>query len=117
MFSLLQEALRRRRFWRELKGKAWVVTDRGQLAVIDHTKRRGLYGVRPVDAPGVRFFLSPNEHWSAADRVRIPLEFTLSVKQIRVAEPEEIPVQARESTGWLSHFPQVIVRRLNPWPH
>lgn len=89
------EILRRRRFWRELKGKAWVITDKGQLAVIDHTKRRGVYGVRPVDVSRGSYLPNASQHWPAEDRARIPLELTLSVKQIRVAEPQEIPEQAR----------------------
>lgn len=69
----------------------WVVLlkDR-RVAVIDHAKTDGRYGVRPV-SPAGKFYPNTAEHWSMKHRYAIPEELAVSAEDFRKAESHEIP--------------------------
>lgn len=78
-----------------IKHKAWVVIEDGRVAYIDHYKINGKFGVRPVGFDSGLYYPNPSEHWTEAQRMEIPEELALSVREFRAATDEEIPPMFR----------------------
>jgi hypothetical protein len=75
--------------------RCWVVMADGRVGYIDHYKSDGRFGVRPIDPKTGKHLLNPSEHWPMEDRERVPEELSLSLKEFRAAESDEIPVMHR----------------------
>lgn len=54
----------------------------GRKGVIDHIKRDGLLGVRPVDDRG-NYFPNQTAHWSMEDRLKVPEEVSISREAVK----------------------------------
>lgn len=76
--------------------KAWcVVLSDGRVGYIDHYKTDGRFGVRPVDLNTGLHYPNPSQHWTNDQRLKIPEELALSLKEIRAAEDNELPPEYR----------------------
>jgi hypothetical protein len=79
----------------DVKYKAWVVLNDGRVGYIDHYKRDGKFGVRPVDKETGLHFPHPSEHWPNQERLDHPEELALSIGDFRAAADEELPSMYR----------------------
>ena len=78
--------------------KAWcVILIDGRVGYIDHYKTDGRFGVRPVDFMTGRHFPNPSQHWTNDQRLKIPEELALSLREIRAAEDYELPAEYRQT--------------------
>ena len=79
-----------------MRHRQWVVIHtEGRIGYIDHYKSDGKFGVRPVNFADGRHFPNTSQHWSNADRLKIPEELALTMKEFRAAEDTEIPALYR----------------------
>lgn len=73
------------------KRRAWVMLQDGRVGYIHHYKINGLFGVRPVGYDSGLHYPNPSEHWSDEDKLKVPEEIALSIRDFRAAEPLEVP--------------------------
>lgn len=76
--------------------RAWVVINAdGRCGYVDHYKQDGKFGIRPVEFATGRHYPNPSQHWTNEQRLKVPEELALTLKDFRAAEEHEIPVQYR----------------------
>lgn len=76
--------------------KPWVWLPDGRLAVIDHLKSDGKMGVRPITRAG-EYLPNTSEHWTPAQRARIPEEVAVAPADLRPVLDQDIPHKFRRS--------------------
>jgi hypothetical protein len=80
-----------------VRSRAWcVLIADGRVGYIDHYKTDGRFGVRPVDARG-RHYPNPSRHWTNAQRLATPEELSLSLRELRAADDDDIPPMYRRN--------------------
>lgn len=81
----------------EVAHRTWVVvTATKEVAVLDHHKSDGRYGVRPINPDTGDYMPSDNAGWSLEDRMRIPREYALAVHEFRAAVASDLPAKFRK---------------------
>jgi hypothetical protein len=81
--------------------RAWVIINEdGRVGYIDHYKQDGKFGVRPVNFDTGLHYPNPSQHWTNEQRLKVPEELSLYLREFRAAEAEEIPTMYR---GNLAH--------------
>lgn len=75
--------------------KAWVVMEDGRVGYVDHYKQDGRFGVRPVSFDTGLHYPNPSQHWTNEQRLKIPEELSLYLREFRAATQEEIPPMYR----------------------
>ena len=81
------------------KRRAWVVLEDGRVGYIHHYKIDGKFGVRPVGYDSGLHYPNPSEHWTEAQKLEVPEELALTIRDFRAAKDEEVPPMWRPS--WL----------------
>lgn len=79
------------------KRRAWVVLEDGRVGYIHHYKIDGKFGVRPVGFESGLHYPNTSEHWTHEQRMTIPEELALTIREFRAATDLEIPPMFRPS--------------------
>jgi hypothetical protein len=80
-----------------VKYLAWVVMADKRVGYIDHYKKDGRFGVRPVDFNTGLHFPNPSQHWTNEQRLKVPEELSLRLNEFEAADDAERPAQYRET--------------------
>jgi hypothetical protein len=79
--------------------KCWAVTKDGRVGFIDHYKEDGKFGFRPVNFNTGRYYPNPSQHWTNEQRLKVPEELAVTLRDLRPAEMSEIPAMYRGVNG------------------
>lgn len=74
-----------------LKPRHWVVLPDGRVGYVDHHKRDGYMGVRPVHQDTGEDLPNPAPHWTDEQRKAIPEEVAVRQEHTRDAAKHELP--------------------------